>query len=100
MKSSVEKNLGGGLLKAEAVDLKEIPLYFKFDRIDEIKNLIEMYGDRKAKNALEELKEDMHKKIDRLVFDYLNLSEQMKTYVINEFTSLISDRTQKSKRKA
>lgn len=59
-----------------------------------------MYGDRKAKNALEELKEDMHKKIDRLVFDYLNLSEQMKTYVINEFTSLISDRTQKSKRKA
>lgn len=94
------KNLGGGLLKAEAVDLKEIPLYFKFDRIDEIKNLIEMYGDRKAKNALEELKEDMHKKIDRLVFDYLNLSEQMKTYVINEFTSLISDRTQKSKRKA
>lgn len=94
------KNLGGGLLKAEAVDLKEIPLYFNFDKIDEIKHLTELYGDRKAKNALEELNEGMHKKIDILVFDYLNLSEQMKTYVINEFTFLISDRTQKSKRKA
>ena len=93
-------NLGGGLLKAEAIDLKEIPLYYKFDNLNEIRAIIEQIALYKVKNALEELNEDVHKRIDNLVFSYLNLSEEMRKYITSTFTSLLSDRTNKSKRKA
>lgn len=93
------KNLGGGLLKAEAIDLKEIPLFFKFDKIDEIRKLVEKASLRKVQNGLDELEEDLHKNIDEIVFDYLALSKGMREYVKNAFSALISERTQKSKRK-
>lgn len=93
------KNLGGGLLKAEAIDLKEIPLFFRFEKIDAIEAIIDQATLRKVKNGLEEINEDLHKQIDELVFNYLDLSKDMRAYVINSFIALISDRTKKSKRK-
>ena len=93
------KNLGGGMLKAEAIDLKEKPLYYKFTDIDKIKSLLNEASARKTKNCLEEIEEDLHKAIDKMVFDYLQLPEEICNYVIQTFKSTVMDRTQKSKRK-
>lgn len=93
------KNLGGGMLKAEAIDLKEKPIYYRFADIDKIKTLLKEASARKTKNCLVELDEDLHKKIDEIVFDYLQLPEEIRRYVIATFKSTVMDRTQKSKRK-
>lgn len=94
------KNLGGGMLKAEAIDLKEKPLYYKFTNIDKIKALFNDASSRKTKNCLDEIEEELHKNIDEIVFDYLQLTEEIRRYVIATFKSTVMDRTQKSKRKA
>lgn len=93
------KNLGGGMLKAEAIDLKEKPLYYRFANIDNIKTLLIEASGRKTKNCLDEIEEDLHKKIDDMVFDYLQLSAEIRRYIIETFKSTIMERTQKSKRR-
>ncbi len=93
------KNLGGGMLKAEAIDLKEKFLYYRFTDIDKIRALLGETSARKAKNCLDEIEEDLHKQIDEMVFDYLQLSAETRSYVIETFKSTVMDRTQKSKRK-
>lgn len=69
-------NLGGGMLKAEATDLKRIPLCFKFDNIEEIRSIYNMCRDGKVPTSIDEAVESsIHKRIDRLVYGYFGLPE-------------------------
>ena len=91
-------NLGGGMLKAEAADLKLFPLLFDFKKNDEIKNLIEQSFSRSSSTDIEELmNHDVQKKIDNLVFNFLNISSQESALIIEHFKKLVEIRSKKSK---
>ena len=64
---SGRKSLGGGMLKAEAVDLKQFPLYFDFNENEKIDALINEAIGRKVLNAVEEINTEFHQKIDALM---------------------------------
>lgn len=96
---SGRKSLGGGMLKAEAVDLKQFPIYFHFNNIEEIKQLMNETSDIKVLNATEELETAHHKKIDEFIFKELEISQEMQNYIINKFIEKFNDRVNKSKTK-
>lgn len=63
------KNLGGGMLKAEAVDIKPFAILFDFPNLQEIKDLYEEACTVQVQNAQDEVSTPLHKKIDTIVFD-------------------------------
>ena len=90
-------NLGGGMLKAEATDLKSFPLCFDFPDIEEIRNI---YEDAKlvklSTDINETLQSDIHKRIDKIVFSYFGVSSE---HIITDMLiKKIERRTNKSKK--
>ena len=96
---SGRKSLGGGMLKAEAVDLKQFPIYFEFKQINKINDLIRQTADIRVLNAVEEIDTVHHKEIDKLVFEELSISRDMQNYIMNKFIEKFNDRVKKSKTK-
>ena len=96
---SGRKSLGGGMLKAEAVDLKQFPLYFEFSNIEAIEQIMNETSDIKVLNATDELETAHHKKIDKFIFEELKISEEMQTYITDKFIEKFNDRVNKSKTK-
>jgi len=93
---SGRKNLGGGMLKAEAVDLKYFPIYFEFPNIEDIENLFQKVGNKAALNPLEEIETIDHQRIDEIVFDYLDLDLTKRKILVDSLKSKIHDREKKS----
>jgi hypothetical protein len=93
---SGRKNLGGGMLKAEATDLKSLPLYFNFNSYSQIKNLYKKLIRVEIKSTLKEMHSIAHKEIDDLVFQYLNIPNETKMDILNTLQEIILERTQKS----
>lgn len=94
---SGRKNLGGGMLKAEAVDLKFFPIYFDLPNIAEIKIIFRELGNRSALEPLCEIETAEHKKIDNIIFEYLNIHKDKRKNIINLLKLKISEREKKSK---
>ncbi len=91
------KNLGGGLLKAEATDLKDIPIYFDFSEIDDIKKIYEKLKKRQALSTIDEIETPEHKKIDKIVFDYLGVMNNQRELIIEQLRGCILSRISKSR---
>jgi len=70
---SGRKNLGGGLLKSEAKDIKQIPLYFPMTDSTTIKRILNNIGE--PENIIQRLDTDIQKKIDKIVLSYFDLLE-------------------------
>ena len=94
---SGRKNLGGGLLKAEATDLKGLPLFYDFQQYLKIKRIYNDLQDRDALNTLDEIETEEHKKIDNVVFKYLDLNLNKQKNIIEILKSSLINRYQKSK---
>ncbi len=94
---SGRKNLGGGMLKAEATDLKSFPLYINFNKNKEISRVYEVLSKRQAYDTVKELYSPEHKHIDKLVFDYLGLSIDTQSKIIAYLEKTIKERHTKSK---
>lgn len=94
--TSGRKNLGGGMLKAEAVDLKSFPIYFNFKNIDLIKAIFKKHQGEEALNVLDEIETNRHKEIDDLVFSELNFTKEERDFVIKELKEKYSQRCKKS----
>ena len=92
-------NLGGGMLKAEATDLKSLPLCFDFENISEMKSI---YKDAKTQTVSGKIEEaimsNVHKRIDRIVFDYFKLPHE-KNFIIDMLIERFNWRGQKSRKK-
>ncbi len=71
------KNLGGGLLKAEATDMKTLPIDFNFDFAHEAKQVFELLKDREPLPVLKEIYTDEHLFIDDIVADYLGFQDKL-----------------------
>lgn len=90
------KSLGGGLLKAEATDLKDLPLFFDFKKSKDIERIYKDIKKRKTLKTLEEIDSEEHKEIDQIVFDFLGLTEKEREDVCLELKRLVSGRANKA----
>lgn len=93
---SGRKSLGGGMLKAEAVDLKQFPLYFDFINTNKINELIEQAENKKVLNSLDEIETEFHTQIDDLFYAELNIPTNIQEYIKRKFIEKFNARTQKS----
>ena len=92
-------NLGGGMLKAEATDLKSLPLCFDFENTSEIKSIYLLAKSLKVPSKIEDaLESEIHKKIDRIVFNYFGLPVE-NNFVIDMLVARFNWRTRKSRTK-
>ena len=89
-------NLGGGMLKAEATDLKRIPVLYDFD-IEKTNSIFNKSLEFKAESVNKNIESELQKEIDDLVFDYLDVNEDLRKEIINYFVYLVSIRCDKSK---
>ena len=94
---SGRKNLGGGLLKAEATDLRALPLFFNFKDHKEIIRIYDDLKKRNAKDTLYEIETEEHRRIDDLIFNYLGLSINSRKKIIGLLKYLLENRYRKSK---
>ena len=88
-------NLGGGLLKAEAFDLQNIPCVFDID----LKLATLIYNKTKNLNILtydKEINTEHHKEIDKVIYDSIGLNKNEKEFINNKFINLIEQRKSKS----
>lgn len=97
---SGRKNLGGGMLKAEAIDLKSYNILFDFsDDLPRIDLLYEKLSKRDALNCFDEIKTTEHIDIDNIVFKKFNFTMSEKEKIIIKLSDLINHRITKSKTK-
>ena len=91
---SGRKNLGGGLLKAEATDIKNIPLYFPLTDKKTINSLIST--ENIPINLTERLETKIQKNIDNIVLKYFSINDKY-NLIISELKRLFEFRSQKAK---
>jgi hypothetical protein len=94
---SGRKNLGGGLLKAEAADLNQFPIYFEFDKFSEVLDVYNRLKNRESLETIAEIDTPEHARIDDLVFTFLKASEGLRSKTIGTLKNKISERNKKSK---
>lgn len=95
--ASGRKNLGGGLLKAEAADLNQFPIYFEFGMSSEIQDVYNRLKGREALKTIVEIDTPEHAKIDDLVFTFLKVSDSLRLRTIDTLKNKISERNKKSR---
>lgn len=93
------KNLGGGMLKAEAIDIKPFAILFDFKDVDAIRKLYTSTKGIEVLETQEEVYTEHHKQIDNLVFDYLGFSQSDREFVVNMLIKQIDARYSKTKAK-
>ena len=71
------KNLGGGLLKAEATDMKTLPINFNFDFAHEAKQVFDSLKNREPLPVAKEIDTDEHVLIDDIVADYFGFQDRL-----------------------
>ena len=70
-------NLGGGMLKAEATDLKAIPICYDFGQDEVILSIYNRAHNKRISTKIEEtLADDVHCQIDNIVNQYLNIADR------------------------
>jgi hypothetical protein len=95
---SGRKNLGGGMLKAEAVDLKVFPIYLDLgNQSKRIEKLFDRMSGREALNIFEEINTPEHQDIDEMVFDYLDISSKNRKNILQALANLVSYRSNKAR---
>ena len=73
------KNLGGGLLKAEATDMKMLPIAFNFDFSADAKKIFRCLKNREPLPIAEEIATKEHLRIDEIVANYFGFQEMEQT---------------------
>ena len=92
-------NLGGGMLKAEATDLKSIPICYKFNRSSEILALYMAVKDKVLDTSISiTLNDNQHKMIDAIVLNYFGLDKE-ELYIVSTLQDMVFRRMKKSKTK-
>jgi hypothetical protein len=92
---SGRKNLGGGLLKSEAADIKLFPLYFPIADKKTILSIKDKIGT--PCNLHDRLKTAVQQEIDNLIFSYFKIPAKLQKRIINELVRLLNFRCNKAK---
>ena len=73
------KNLGGGLLKAEATDMKTLPVDFSFDFADSARTVFAVLKKREPLPVDQEVRTDEHLAIDEMVLKFFGLEDRQES---------------------
>ena len=73
------KNLGGGMLKAEATDMKTLPIGFNFGFVKDAKKAFNNIKDREPLPVWEEIWTEEHLFIDNIIADYFGFTDMQKS---------------------
>ena len=73
------RNLGGGMLKAEASDMKGLPVNFDFDFADEARDVFETIKHREPLPVSEEVYTEDHLSIDEMVANFFGFSDEQES---------------------
>ena len=92
------KNLGGGLLKAEATDMKMLPINFNFGFAHEAKQVFGSLKDREPMPVSREIYTDEHLFIDDMVADYFGFQDKLED-IRNGLIEQVNFRLTRAKRK-
>lgn len=90
------KNLGGGMLKAESIDLSDLSVYFDYQKLPQIKKIFERLSIRKALPTTEEIFTNEHREIDDIVFNSLLYDENEQSMIKDELIKTIKARETRS----
>ncbi len=90
------KNLGGGLLKAEATDMNMLPIDFEFDFAEQAKAVFSKLKHRCPLPLAREIRTEEHLTIDKMVFDYFGY-EGILENVRAELLAQVTSRTRHSR---
>jgi hypothetical protein len=93
---SGRKNLGGGLLKAEAADLDQFPIYLDFGNSAQILDVYHIIRKRHALDTIEEINTQEHNMIDDIVFGYLKAPDVLRSDIMDTLKKRLSERFSKS----
>jgi len=92
-------NLGGGMLKAEATDLKSIPICYNFNKPSEIIALYMAIKDKVINTSISTtLNDNQHKMLDAIVLKFFGLDNE-ESYIVNTLQNMVFRRMKKSKTK-
>jgi hypothetical protein len=91
------KNLGGGMLKAEATDLAALPLYVDTGEAGEIRRIANALRKREADESIAELETEEHRAIDALVFNALGLGVGKRDQIIRSLRRSFAERAKKAR---
>ena len=81
------KNLGGGMLKAEATDMKMLPIAFDFDFSADARKIFHALTNREPLPVTDEVVTEEHLLIDEIVADYFgfrNRAEQIRATLCHQ----------------
>ena len=73
------RNLGGGMLKAEATDMKTLPIDFRFDFADRARAVFELLKERGPLPVAQEVRTDEHLAIDEMVSKFFGLEDRQES---------------------
>lgn len=86
------------MLKAEATDMKFFPLLYRFSNMKEIKEIYEQAKSYEVPGNIENsVTDEIHKKIDAIVYEYLEFSLDEQKYIEKQLIDAVKRRTEKSK---
>lgn len=94
---SGRKNLGGGMLKAEATDLKALPIYMDFNSSKDVQAIFRSLKIREASETLSELYTREHRVIDEMVAGFLGFSAEEMNHIVKMLAETINSRSAKAK---
>jgi hypothetical protein len=90
------KNLGGGMLKAEAIDLDGLHIYYNYQRMDEIETIFKQIKSREALSSLKEIYTKEHNLIDNIVFDALDIDINIRDNYVELLKQVMLERANKA----
>ena len=97
---SGRKNLGGGMLKAEATDLKNYPIFFDLnDDFPKIRELFWKLKTREADGIIPEINSAEHHEIDKIIYRRLGYRNDEQKLVTERLIDMVSARIGKSIKK-
>lgn len=91
------RNLGGGMLKAEATDMKLLPINFDFDFADDARLMLQQLRGREPFPLRQELATKEHSEIDQMVCEFLGFAESQDE-IRNALVELVEFRANRSRR--
>ena len=89
-------NLGGGLLKAEATDMKTLPIAFNFDFADRARTVFRALSKRKPLAVEDEVCTNEHMEIDDMVFGHFE-SHDMQEQIRHALVERVRFRTTRAR---
>jgi hypothetical protein len=90
-------NLGGGMLKAEATDLKYFPLNCDFKQAKRIGSIINDLSLKQSASMAKLILEPFHIEIDDIVFGYFGIQDSERKKIQSTLIELVASREKKAK---